>query len=435
MMRALVLGGGLGGMVAARLLAARGAAVTLLEASAALGAGWQSRSTPHGPADLGLRVPRESGIGWADALIFHDLPILWHRLGPQPREAHLFAGRVRGETGCLDLRGLDPGLLARGRAEMIARAAIPDPGAAAPDLAARWRAVYGPTLLEAGLRAACRSLLGAEPEVLAPLAAAGRLPPRIVIAERAETDRLRELGHLGARLAHPRAADAPASGGSYLYPRQGGIGAWTAALEAALRRAGVAILTGARLAGLAEAGGRLRGARLADGSELACDLLVLAAPPRALPQLPEVPEPSMAVSARLVAVEGGAPPPREWLVSYDPGTPFLRLGFPERLEGAAPGRVWRVIAELREEAPLEGALAAIGLLPAGARILAEIPLGTGRFAVETVQSRAAREAALGRLAGLANLALLRGGGGHALAAEIVADAAALAARLDLPRAA
>ncbi len=436
MRRALILGGGLGGMLAARLLAARGAAVTIVEAGPALGAGWRSLPTPFGPADLGLRVPRESGLGWADARVFHELPLGWHRLGPVAREAHFFAGRLRAETGCLDARALDPVLLARARAEMIARADAPDPAAAAPDLATRFRATHGPTLLEAALGPACRSLLGTAAERLAPLAAAGRLPARIVVAEQAETERLLRLGHLGARLAHPRAADAPQAGPSYLYPTRGGIGAWTAALEAALRASGVTIRTGTRLGGLIERGGRVRGAWLADGGELACDLFVLAAPPRALPDLPEVPEPGMPISAALLAIEGGAPPPRDWLVSYDPATPFLRLGFPDRLEGGPVGGVWRIVAELREPAPLGPTLPALGLLPAGARVRAEIALGTGRFAVETVESRAARERALAQLASLGDVAVLRGAtGGHALIGDLVTDAAALADRLDLPKAA
>ncbi len=438
-MRALVLGGGLGGMIAARLLAARGCAVTLLEAGPALGAGWRSLATPFGAADLGIRVPRESGVAWADALIFHEHGLDWHRIGALPREAHVVAGRLRGETGCLDARGLDPALLATARAELIARAETPDPGAAAPDLAARFRATHGPTLLDAVLRPACLSLLGAEPEFLAPLAAQGRLPLRIVVAERAETERLHHLGHLAARLAHPRAADAPrGSGGDYLHPREGGIGAWTAALEAALRRAGVTIRTRARLAGLSSLGGRIRGAWMLDGSDLACELFVLAAPPRALPDLPDVPEMGMPVAAQLVAIEGGGPPPLEWLVSYDPTTPFIRLGFPDRFEGRDPprGAPWRVIAESRQPTPVAPTLGGLGLLPRGARVVADVPLGTGRFAVETVESRAAREAALACLAGFDNAMVLRGAtGGHALVGEIVADAAALALRLDAPRAA
>lgn len=440
MTRAIVLGGGLGGMIAARLLAARGARVTLLEAGPVLGAGWRSLGTPHGPADLGLRVPRESGLAWADDLIFHapGAPA-WHRIGALPREAHLVAGLVRAETGCLDARFLDPTRLAQARAELIARADTPDPGGAAPDLAARFRAIYGPALLDAALRPACLSLLGAPPEALAPLAAAGRLPPRIVVAETAETERLLRLGHLAQRLAHPRAADAPrGGGGDYLYPRQGGIGAWVAALEDALRRAGIVIRTGARPAALVEGAGRARSIRLCDGAELGGDLFVLAAPPRILPTLPEVPQPGLPVAAQLLVLDGAVPPPRHWLVSYDPATPFLRLGFPDRLEGRDPprGGPWRIIAELRAAAPMQDSLASLGLLPRGTRLVAAHPLGTGRFAVETVQSRALREAALGTLSGLANVAVLRGAtGGHALAAELIADAAALVARLDAPRAA
>ncbi|WP_270939021.1 hypothetical protein, partial [Falsiroseomonas oryzae] len=72
----------------------------------------------------------------------------------------------------------------------------------------------------------------------------------------------------------------------------------------------------------------------------------------------------------------------------------------------------------------------------GGVLRAEVPLGTGRFAVETVAARAARDAALHALGGFANLAVLRPAtGGHALVQDIVADAARLAASLDLPAAA
>ncbi|WP_270939295.1 FAD-binding oxidoreductase/lyase, partial [Falsiroseomonas oryzae] len=318
-------------------------------------------------------------------------------LGRLPREGHVVAGRLVTETGCLDARGLDAATLARARDEVLARADTPDPGAAAPDLAARLAAMFGPTLLDAALRPACASLLGAAPEALAWNATQARLPVRIVIADRAETERMQAIGFLGARLAHPRAADAPGgSAPAYLYPRAGGIGAWVAAMETRLERAGVTVLTGTRIAALRCAGSRILGATLADGRDLGGDLVVLAAAPRALPLrgLPQVPEATMPVSARLLVVEGGAPTGLDWIVSYDPATPFLRLGFPDRLEGRSPGAPWRIVAELRESADdLAAALERLGLTGGGV-LRAEVPLGTGRFAVETVAARAARDAAL-----------------------------------------
>lgn len=438
-MRAVVLGGGIGGMAAALLLADRGVAVTLIEAGRQLGAGWRSVPTESGLADLGIRVPRESGDARADALLFGG-GIAWHRIGPRAAEGHVVAGRLNADTPCPDARALPAALLAEARAEMLVRAFIPDPGATAAHLGERLECMFGPTLMEHLLRPACRALLGAEPEALAPRAAEARLPARVVIADRGETEQLRDIGELAHRLAHPRAMDAPGGDArAYLYPRQGGIGGWVAALEAALARAGVEIRTGTRIAGLKRAGARVAGAWLEEGGALECDALVLAAAPRAVSALPIAPETTLPVHARLLTFEGAAPPPLDWIVSYDPGTPFMRLGFPDRLEGRAPSR-WRIMAEMRvregeaaSSVALVHALAGLGLVPAPARLVADASVGTGRFAVETTAAAQDRAAALRELRGLANFHVLRSAaGGHALAGEIIADAARLVDAVTAP---
>ncbi|MGG5808878.1 FAD-dependent oxidoreductase [Falsiroseomonas sp. CW058] len=447
--RAVIIGGGIGGMAAALLLADRGFAVRILEAGPRPGAGWRSAATEAGPADLGIRVPRESGNARADALVFHagvfhagvfhaGAACAWNRLGAEPSQGHVACGRLNHDTPCPDARILPPVVLARARAELLARAFDTDPAGAAPHLAARLGALFGPTLLDTLLRPACRALLGAEPEALAWNAAQARLPARLVVADGEETERLRQMGALGARLAHPRAAEAPraADAPAYLYPREGGIGRWTTALDAALSAAGVEVRSGARVAALRHGARGVVAVRLDGGAELPADLLVLAAGPNALPFLPALPEVTLPAAARLLTVEGGTAPALHWLASYDPATPFLRLGFPDRLEGRRlpPGAPWRILAELPiagGAAPgtraLADALAGLGVLPRGARIAADRPVGAGRFAVETVELAAAREAALAELRGIPNLAVLRSAtGGHALVGDLVADAARLA---------
>lgn len=438
-MRTIVLGGGIGGMAASLLLADRGVSVTLIEAGRQLGAGWRSVPTEGGLADLGIRVPRESGDARADALIFRG-DVEWHRIGPRAAEGHIVAGRLNADTPCPDARALPAPILAEARAEMLVRAFIPDPGATAAHLGERLDCIFGPTLMAHLLRPACLALLGAEPEALAPRAAEARLPARVVIAERGETEQLREIGELAHRLAHPRASDAPGGDArAYLYPRGGGIGRWIASLEAALARAGVEIRTGTRIAGLKRAGTRIGGVWLEGGGALDCDQLILAAAPRAVSVLPIAPETTLPVQARLLTFEGAAPPPLDWIVSYDPETPFMRLGFPDRLEGRAPAR-WRIMAEMRVrggEAPssvaLVHALAGLGLVPSPARLVAETPIGTGRFAVETGAAARDRAAALRELRGFANFHVLRSAaGGHALAGEIIADAARLVDAVTAP---
>ncbi len=76
--------------------------------------------------DLGLRIPCETGIPWANALLFHDLPTLaeapltWHRLGPCPLEGQVDpAGALRTGSSCLDARFLCAPLLAKALEEVL----------------------------------------------------------------------------------------------------------------------------------------------------------------------------------------------------------------------------------------------------------------------------------------------------------------------------
>ncbi len=440
-----VIGGGIGGIAAGLCLAARGWAVTLLEPSRQLAAGWHSLHFEDGPIDLGLRVPMESTIGWADALVFHGDPsLVWHRM-ELPHEGHAAFGGVNPDTPCLDVRPLGPDLLPRALAEVLVRAEAPDPRGAAPNLAARWEAVFGPVLLRHALAPACLHLFGQPPDALAPEASYARLPARLVIASAAETDRLRRIGRLGERLAHPRHADIPGPSPvrPHLYPRQGGIGAWTAALERSLHRAGVALRMGWQ-----PAAPRLKGARIAAlpdgaGGEIACDLVVLAGQPRLLPipGLPEVPDPRMEVEARLLTVIGAPLPPYGWLLGYDPALPFLRLGIPELYSGvgAAVDRPWRLLVETRPGTPtttIAATLAGLGILPGADAVRSERQLGVGRLAIETLKASQPRRSALEMLGGLQNLAVMRSAaGGHLVVGDLVADAAALAERHALAQAA
>jgi glycine/D-amino acid oxidase-like deaminating enzyme len=438
--RAIVLGGGIGGIAAALLLTRQGFAVEIIEAGRQLAAAWRSVSTDRGPADLGVRVPRESGDAHADELLFHsDDTFSWNRLGPSPREGHIVHDHLNTDTPCPDARRLPPDMLAQARAELTARATTPDPREGAANLEARLLAQFGPTLMEHLLRPACHALLGSDPRHLAWNAAQNRLPARIVIADADDTRTLQQLGALRDRLAHPRTTDAPASrsAASYLYPRHGGIGRWIEGLEAALRRQGVVQHLHSQVAGLQRCGSRVVAVQLANGSSLGCDLLVVATTPAALPGVSTVPTRSMPVQAGLLTVEGGTAPELHWLTCYDPGAPFLRLAFPANLAGREQRRApaWQIIVEAPAEsdmpAPvLAAALERHGLLPHGARLRHHAVVATGRFAVETTAAAAAREVALAGLRALDNVAMLRSAtGGHALVGDVIADAARMALRV------
>jgi hypothetical protein len=435
---AVIIGGGLGGIAAALCLRHKGWDVTLVEAGPQLAAGWGSREIAGALWDFGLRIPAECGISWADDLLFHDLPgaPLWNRLGRLAHEGGCAAGRLNAETGCPDATALDATTCEQIRFELIERAFSPDPGAEAAHAGERLAAIYGPTLAGGLLAEAAEALLGRAPAALAWNALANRLPARVVVAGTEDTDRLRRIGSLGARLAHPSARGLPSNtldDRSYLYPAAGGIGRWADALRRSLEQQGVALRLGQQVRDCRTRGEALDEITLADGSVLAASLFVLTTAPAALPIGPSAPPaPGLEVEAWALQLAGAAPPDLHWVTSYDPSLPFQRIGFPERLRGAAPAAEWRMLAELRRGAgaDLPGLIAAcarLGLLPEAARLVAAEPIGRGRFAVETPEAERHRRAALADLARLRNLtALGAAAGGHVLVPGLLTDAARLA---------
>ncbi|MCC7284472.1 MAG: FAD-dependent oxidoreductase [Acetobacteraceae bacterium] len=444
---AVVVGGGLSGIAAALCLAATGWRVALVEQAPQLAQGWRSRAAGGGFCDLGVRVPAESGIAWADALIFHRLPrvaegrLSWNRFPGLAREGHVFRGRANLDTACLDATLLDAAALARARKELVQRRNRPDPAERTADFATRAEAIYGPTLLAEALEGACRSLLGRTPAALAWNATEGRLPARIVVAGHAETDLLRTRGRLAERLAHPSARSLKPGplARSYLYPAHGGIGAWVAALECQLAAHAVDVRTGTRIAALHLVEDEVHGVVLSGGEQLATELVVWTIRPDALPLpgLPAIPAATCPVGARLLLLDRPVPHDLHWAVSYDPESPFMRVGFPEALAGQPAPGMTPVLLETRtgraapaSDAALLDVLAGHRLVAPGARIAGAVALGEGYFAVETTESAAARTALNGAVRHLRGLALIGpAGGGHQLVPTLVREAAMLAADL------
>lgn len=448
--RVLVLGGGLAGIINALLLARCGANVTVIERGAELAAGWRGVSA-CADLDAGLRIPARSGIEWADRIIFDDTAALsgealrWNVLPRPAFEGHVAAGTLCDRTPILDCRCLlSRDQLIRARAELLDRAEKPDPGPAAPDLATRLSAIFGPTVSSEVLAPAVRAMIGLDPEDLSWRAADNRLPLRIVVAGAGETDRLMRFGQLRSRLGHPDIRKATGHvGPAYVYPRDGGIARWTNALIAHLRLMDVSIVTGVKVVRLNLRSNSVTSLQLSTGLELAGDAIVLAAPPSVLgPEFDGANDlcPSRAIAVAHLVLAGPEPPhDLYWFASYDPSTLVHRAAFLNRMRGdGRPGSTTSILLEYRRAdvkvTVLVNELRELRAVHSAQRLMEATLLPSVGFPLETRHVFEVRQNALNSVRRLQNVfPTMAATGGFALLHQLIRDGVENVTQLDLTR--
>ncbi len=276
--RVIVVGAGIGGLVSALLLAARGLQVTLLEA--ADGAGGKMRPVrvdgawlDAGPTVFTMRWVFDELLSEVGSSVDEALPPL------QPLSVlarHAWAQ----DRGLLDL------FADRERsAEAIAEFATPAEGRAYRTFCERAARVYaqleGPHIRSSrpGVWQMIRDL---GPRGLATLAALGPMA-NLASALRREfrDERLRQLFGRYATYCGASPWGAPATlmlvahvEQEGVWAVQGGMAALAASLAGLVQARGGHIRCGARVAGIEHRGGRVAGVRLADGEALACEAVV-----------------------------------------------------------------------------------------------------------------------------------------------------------------
>lgn len=262
-MTQIVVGGGFRGACLAAALRRRGAAVTLIEGSRALGGVLRGADWDGRPADLGCQMFTAGAPRLAQMLhevlqgAVKSIEVQYATMTP--------AGRVDG-VAVLDLTALADRPAAA--AELIAAAARADE-ADATDLRERLLRRYGRT---AGLAviAAAERCARAPAQSLDPGALDSMPLGRIRLLPTAEALPLKADPRIDRCLAVP-AADRPTATNRLAdYPRQGGTRAFADGLRPWLEQQGVEVLTGAVVAKLAPEGGLLT---LADGRELPLEQL------------------------------------------------------------------------------------------------------------------------------------------------------------------
>jgi phytoene dehydrogenase-like protein len=271
MPRYAIVGGGIAGIVSALLLARRhDTSVVLLEREPELGGLLRSIDDPMGTAfDYGTHIPRETGIGEIDELLFSDmLEPEWNSFDMQ-RPGNVFAGTLNDRSPFPDLNRLPVDLRRRAASELLDTAELPSDSAT---LAAQLEATFGPTIAAHVFSPVLERFYGRTLDELAP-DAHSLFFTRVVAFTPEETRRLKQLPRFDAKLAFHSFEEGVAGLRSF-YPRIGGVGRWPRDLHRRLLLAGVDVRTEHAVVEVVHEAERVTTLTLDDGTVVGCDRLV-----------------------------------------------------------------------------------------------------------------------------------------------------------------
>lgn len=265
----LILGGGFSALYAALLRARAGRTVAIVDPSPTPGGLMRSVVHHDGAVPLQFDIGTHFLLLTGDADI--DAPLLdsvkpdeWVWYDDQLKEGHYYAGRLAGDTGCLDLT--QHANHARLRAEFDQ---APGGGQVADTLRQRWLADFGPFATEEILRPIAIKHTGKTPEQLAPTAMDIFVPPYIKLVEGEAAAAMKQCPDINRRLAYS-SRDQGKTRTVKAYPREGGVGLLISGMVAQLRRLGAKLFFGSHAAPVAgwRAGDPLREIVLSgDGGE------------------------------------------------------------------------------------------------------------------------------------------------------------------------
>lgn len=286
MSTAIVVGGGIAGLLAARLLVRQHDRVVLVERDRACGGLLGSITDEAGLAfDLGAHVLSETGVPEIDGLLYGGLEEPHWRAFHVLRAGNWFGGRMYPHSPFPDARVLDAETLRQGLDELRHAAthrSLPPPRHLGEAMQQR----FGATLATTVVAPVVRKQLGTGLEELHPDTPFAIR--RIVCADAEESRRLKQEPCLSEPLAFASYEEGVGSIRHY-YPRHGGIGQWADSFAAGLRRDGVEIACGITVTSLTHAAGRVSTVCLSDGRNLDCDQLAWTLPAALLLRAANIP--------------------------------------------------------------------------------------------------------------------------------------------------
>ena len=232
--KVLVVGGGIVGLTAAYFSAKKGNDVTLVESSPELGGLLKSSQSDFGYFDYGVHIASQTNVEALDSFLFADTQQWLHRFDVQ-ESGSFFNSSLTEFSPFLNINALADDYCHKASAELVQFNAEQS----YENLAQLITAEYGETAYQHAFLPFVRQTFGAEP---------GNLPAyyiyffdmyRVVAFDQATSEQLKGIDYLNNRLGfHQHTKGAPK-----YYPKEGGIGAWTAHLQQQAIEAGVQFVT------------------------------------------------------------------------------------------------------------------------------------------------------------------------------------------------
>lgn len=338
--RAVVVGGGVAGLISALVAAKKGADVTIVEQAGRAGGLWYSEPTTlQGETHLldhGLRLPLTSGLPEWDREIFHNprVDFDWLTFDGFPHEGAIFRDTFTNQSSCFDARLLGASENAAGLLDMIAALAKRpngDPKAYAND-AEFITAQYGATYRDAIFAPVLRGFLKRELHELAAGVCRSIVPRRLIATDLAERDRLvSQQSELEGVLAHCEYAALPRGmARKFIYPKSGHISGWIDALQKHLQDLGVTFVFNAGVKHVEQLPGSCARLRLSTGETLEADLVVWSLPLVFLAMMrpdlglkPVIPD-FITLGVQHLKLDRPIPHPTQYILNYNTPPAFFR---------------------------------------------------------------------------------------------------------------
>ncbi|AUN93901.1 FAD-dependent oxidoreductase [Pseudazoarcus pumilus] len=275
MTTAVVAGGGIAGLLAAKLLKNHYERVLVIERDSVCGGLLGSIVNNDGVSfDHGAHVLSETGLAELDALLYGGLSSSHWREFNILRAGNWVGGAMNRSSPFPDARRLGVETLRRGLSE-LAQAAFQRNSRPPAHLGEALERRFGATLATEVAGATVRKQLGVALEDLHPDTP---FATRRVVCADAEQSRLLKLDPRFTEACAFASYEEGASTLLHRYPRQGGLAQWIEGFVAGLQDDGVEILCGRTIAAIAHGNGEVRSVTLDDDRTIDCELLAWTLP-------------------------------------------------------------------------------------------------------------------------------------------------------------